>query len=76
MIPTAVYLRQGLLFLRRRVLWVLRAWLVVIVWLVILPAWNIGALFFMSLLSDLMWVVLVFGTSCLLTVTQRSESIP
>ncbi|KIS00118.1 E3 ubiquitin-protein ligase MARCH6 [Cryptococcus deuterogattii 2001/935-1] len=52
-IPTAVYLRQGLLFLRRRVLWVLRAWLVVIVWLVILPAWNIGALFFMSLLSDL-----------------------
>ncbi|OXG23731.1 E3 ubiquitin-protein ligase MARCH6 [Cryptococcus neoformans Ze90-1] len=52
-IPTTVYLRQGLLFLRRQILWVLRAWLVVIVWLVILPAWNIGALFFMSLLSDL-----------------------
>ncbi|WVQ75379.1 hypothetical protein IAR50_004999 [Cryptococcus sp. DSM 104548] len=51
-IPPTVYARQALLWVRRQLLFVLRMWLVIITWLVVLPACNMGVLSVITLITD------------------------
>ncbi|ODN91420.1 hypothetical protein L198_05934 [Cryptococcus wingfieldii CBS 7118] len=51
-IPPTVYARQALLWVRRQILFVLRMWLVIITWLVALPATNMTVLVAMNYATD------------------------